>query len=66
MATLYHGTVMQAQALAYADVYVILVVLFTGILFLLPWMRRVRIDQAGPKPPTSDGRVEGLPAAATD
>ncbi|HYE93416.1 MAG TPA: hypothetical protein VEA38_20455, partial [Terriglobales bacterium] len=67
VATLYSGTIAQAQALAYVDVYVLLVGLFTFILFMLPWMRRVRIDQTGPKTPAKpDGRVEGLPAAATD
>jgi MFS family permease len=43
-----------------------LVVLFTGILFILPLMRRVRADQTGPRKQESDGRVEGLPAAASD
>ncbi len=36
IAMLYHGTVGQAQTLAYVDTYVMLVVLFTGILLLLP------------------------------
>jgi len=67
VATLYSSTIAQAQALAYVDVYVLLAGLFTLILFMLPWMRRVRIDQSGPRTPTkSGGRVEGLPAAATD
>jgi len=56
----------QAQVLAYIDVYMLLVVLFTGILFILPLMRRVRADQAGPRKQESDGGVEGLPAAASD
>ena len=43
-----------------------LVVLFTGILFILPLMRRVRADQAGPRKQESAGGVEGLPAAASD
>jgi len=42
-----------------------LTVLFVGILFMLPWLRRVRVDQTGPRQPEkADGRVEGLPAAA--
>lgn len=56
----------QAQVLAYIDVYMLLVVLFTGILFILPLMRRVRADQAGPRKQESAGGVEGLPAAASD
>ena len=56
----------QAQVLAYIDVYMLLVVLFTGILFILPLMRRVRADQAGPRKQESAGGVEGLSAAASD
>jgi DHA2 family multidrug resistance protein len=66
MAMLYHDTVGQAQTLAYVDTYLVLVVLFTGILFMLPWLRRVRLDQTGPRKAEGDGRVEGLPAAASD
>jgi DHA2 family multidrug resistance protein len=68
LAMLYRDAVGQAQTLAYIDVYSMLVVMFTGILFLLPWMRRVRLDQAGPRPgkEEADGRVEGLPAAASE
>ena len=64
MAMLYRDAVSQAQVLAYIDVYMLLVVLFTAILFLLPLMRRVRVDQTGPRKQEGDGRVEGLPAAA--
>jgi DHA2 family multidrug resistance protein len=65
MAMLYHDTVGQAQTMAYVDNYVMLTVLFVGILFMLPWLRRVRVDQTGPRQPEkTDGRVEGLPAAA--
>ncbi len=45
---LYRGTTDQAQVLAYADAYVVLLVLFGGIILLLPFMRRVRVDQTGP------------------
>jgi hypothetical protein len=31
-------------------------------MLLLPWMRRVRVEQTGPQP--SGGRVEGLPEPA--
>jgi DHA2 family multidrug resistance protein len=65
VAMLYRDAVAQAQVLAYVDVYHVLVVLFTGILFFLPLMRRVRVDRT-PRPQEADGRVEGLPAAASD
>jgi DHA2 family multidrug resistance protein len=65
VAMLYRDTVAQAQVMAYVDVYFVLVVLFTVILCMLPWMRRVRVDHA-PRRPESEGRVEGLPAAASE
>jgi DHA2 family multidrug resistance protein len=49
LAMMYRDTVGQAQVLAYADVYVVLVVLFVAILFILPLMRRVRAEQTGPR-----------------
>ena len=64
IAMLDRDAVGQAQVLAYIDAYMVLVVLF--IVFLLPWMRRVRADQTGPRKQERDGRVEGLPAAASD
>ena len=66
VAMLYRDTVAQAQVLAYIDAYMMLVVLFAGILLLLPWLRRVRVEHTGPRRPAPDrdGRVEGLPAAA--
>ena len=67
MAMLYHDTVSQAQTMAYVDTYLMLVVLFTGILFMLPWLRRVRVEHTGPQKPVDEhARVEGLPAAASD
>jgi hypothetical protein len=66
IAMLYRDAIGQAQVLAYIDAYMVLVVLFTGILFLRPWMQRVRADQTGPRKQEGDGRVEGLPAAASD
>ena len=56
----------QAQVLAYGDVYVLLVVLFVGLLFLIPWMRRVRADQTGPAARESRGRVEPLPEPVSE
>lgn len=61
-AMLYRDTVAQVQVLAYLDVYMLLTVIFVGVLFLLPWMRRVRVEQTGPK--KSAERVEGLPEPA--
>jgi hypothetical protein len=67
MAMLYRGTQDQAQVLAYADAYVFLVILFVGIVFLLPWMRRVRVDQTGPKAARPAGdRAEAVSGAAAD
>ena len=67
MAMLYRGTQDQAQVLAYADAYVFLVILFVGIVFLLPWMRRVRVDQTGPKATRPAGdRAEAVAGAAAD
>jgi DHA2 family multidrug resistance protein len=62
VALLYRDTVGQAQVLAYVDVYMFLTVLFAIVMLLLPWMRRVRVEQTGPQP--SGGRVEGLPEPA--
>jgi DHA2 family multidrug resistance protein len=49
LAMMYRDTVGQAQVLSYADVYVVLVILFVAILFILPVMRRVRAEQTGPR-----------------
>jgi MFS transporter, DHA2 family, multidrug resistance protein len=61
IAMLYRDMQEQAQVLAYGDVYMLLVVLFTGLLFLVPCMRRVRADQTGPQASEARGRVEPLP-----
>jgi hypothetical protein len=61
VAMLYRDMQDQAQVLAYADVYVVLVLLFTGLLFLVPWMHRVRAEQTGPQGSDPKGRVEPLP-----
>jgi hypothetical protein len=45
---LYHDTVTQAQVLAYMDNFWLLAVLFSAILFLIPLMRRVRVEPAAP------------------
>jgi DHA2 family multidrug resistance protein len=64
LAMLYRDTVGQAQVLAYRDIYVFLTVLFTAVIFLLPWMRRVRVEQTGPQ--DAPARIEGLPEAAVE
>jgi len=61
LAMLYRDTVGQAQVLAYEDVYVILVFLFSALLFLIPWMRRIRSDHTGQATTETRGRVEPLP-----
>jgi len=48
LAMLYHDTVSQAQVLAYMDNFWLLAVLFSAILFLIPLMRRVRLEPAAP------------------
>jgi MFS transporter, DHA2 family, multidrug resistance protein len=65
LAMLYHDTLDQAQVLAYIDVYLLLVVLFVGLLFLVPWMRRIRTDQP-PAPGEAKGRVEPLPEPVSE
>jgi len=61
LAMLYRDATDQAQVLAYGDIYILLVFLFTALLFLIPWMRRIRADQTGPAAKESTGRVEPLP-----
>jgi hypothetical protein len=56
----------RAQVPAYADVYVILVFLFTGILLLIPWMRRVRAEQTGPQAQETRARMEAYLSPPTD
>jgi hypothetical protein len=58
---LYRDATDQAQVLAYGDIYILLVFLFTALLFLISWMRRVRADQTGPAAKKASGRVEALP-----
>ena len=64
VAMLYRDTVEQAHVLAYGDAYFMLTVVFTAVILLLPWMRRVRVEQTGPRPEAA--RVEGLPEPAPD
>ncbi len=48
---LYRDTVTQAQVLAYVDDFWLLAVIFSAILFLIPLMRRVRVEAAAPAAP---------------
>jgi MFS transporter, DHA2 family, multidrug resistance protein len=61
LAMLYRDMQGQAQVLAYGDVYALLVALFVGLLFLIPWMHRVRAEHTGPEPSEAKGRVDPLP-----
>jgi MFS transporter, DHA2 family, multidrug resistance protein len=60
-AMLYRDTVEQAQVLAYADEFWALSMVFFAILFLLPFMRRVRAEPASATGTRAE-RVEPLPA----
>ena len=64
VAMLYRDTVEQAHVLAYGDAYFMLTIVFSGVILLLPWMRRVRVEQTEQRP--TDARVEGLPEPAPD
>jgi ABC-type spermidine/putrescine transport system permease subunit II len=64
VAMLYSDTVEQAHVLAYGDAYFMLTVVFTGVILLLPWMRRVRVEQTDQRP--AQARVEGLPEPAPE
>ena len=61
LAMLYRDALGQAQVLAYSDVYILLVFLFIGLLFLIPWMRRVRAEQTDTTTSEAKGRVAPLP-----
>jgi DHA2 family multidrug resistance protein len=63
MAALYREAVDQAQLLAFADDFRLLSWLFVAILFLLPLMRRVRLEDAERRTAVeSPARVHGLPS----
>ena len=66
LAMLYRDALGQAQVLAYADIYILLVFLFTGLLLLIPLMRRVRADQTEPAASGTKGRVDPLPEAVAE
>ena len=41
-----------------------LTVIFAAVVLLLPWMRRIRVEQT--RPQAAAGRVEGLPEPAPE
>jgi MFS transporter, DHA2 family, multidrug resistance protein len=63
MAMLYRETQVQAQVLSYADDFWLLLVVFCGVVVLIPFMHRVRADALHAKA-ASPERDPGLPAAA--
>jgi len=63
LAMVYRDTVEQAQVLAYIDDFRLLAMLFAAGLFLIPFMRRVRVEATERVSDEPAGRVEGLPAA---
>jgi DHA2 family multidrug resistance protein len=63
MAALYREAVTQAQLLAFADDFRVLVWIFLAVLALLPLMRRVRLEDTERARAEVPGRVPGLPSA---
>ncbi|HET7341851.1 MAG TPA: DHA2 family efflux MFS transporter permease subunit [Methylomirabilota bacterium] len=63
MTMLYRETLVQAQVLAYADDFWLLLAAFGGVLLLAPFMRRVRSEPVAAREAVS-ARDPGLPAAA--
>jgi hypothetical protein len=69
MAMLYRETVTQAHILAYADDFWLLLVVYSSVLLLIPFMRRVRSGQGrrgrrSAEESESVARDPGLPAPA--
>jgi len=67
LAMLYRETLAQAQILSYADDFWLLLLVYSSVLLLIPFMRRVRSDQATrarrtPERADSIARDPGLPA----
>jgi DHA2 family multidrug resistance protein len=67
LAMLYRETIGQAQILSYADDFWLLLAACSAVLFLIPFMRRVRAEQAtrarrSPERSESIARDPGLPA----
>jgi MFS transporter, DHA2 family, multidrug resistance protein len=64
LAMLYRETQVQAQVLSYADDFWLMLVVFCGVIVLIPFMRRVRTDATRGRPASHAERDPGLPAAA--
>jgi DHA2 family multidrug resistance protein len=63
LAMVYRETVVQAQVLSYADDFWLFLLVFCGVVVLIPFMRRVRSEPARKEAPSA-ARDPGLPAAA--
>jgi DHA2 family multidrug resistance protein len=63
VAMLYRETVVQAQVLSYADDFWLMLIVFCGVVLLIPFMRRVRADATARRAQPAE-RDPGLPAAA--
>jgi DHA2 family multidrug resistance protein len=61
LAMIYRHTVEQAQVLSYADDFWLIAIVFTAVLPLIPFMRRVRVEH-NERARAGSGRVEALPA----
>ena len=67
LAMIYRETILQARVLSYADDFWLLLATYCAVLLLVPFMLRVRADQAARRRPEKDGesaRDPGLPAPA--
>jgi MFS transporter, DHA2 family, multidrug resistance protein len=61
---LYRETLVQAQVLSYADDFWLMLVVFCGVVVLIPFMRRVRADGPRARQAEQAERDPGLPAPA--
>src|SRR5262245_49520716 len=65
VAMVYRETQVQAQVLSYADDFWLMLIVFCGVVVLIPFMRRVRADPPRAKTEAAPAaRDPGLPAAA--
>ena len=62
MAMVYRETVAQAQLLAYADDFWLLAVMFMAVPFVLPFMRRIRME----RPASADAAAKRSTAPAVE
>jgi hypothetical protein len=64
MSMVYRETVTQAHILAYADDFWLLLAVYSSVLLLIPFMRRVRSTRRRGEESESGARDPGLPAPA--